>query len=706
MNRIIFALLLTVLAFLFCNAAMLPAAAQTVHALLIIMDEDHLAQEGEDGIGPGCAVDRHYIENLLLSNVEDICKVETKTLLSSDGTATPRQVARWLDSVNSASDDVVFIYYSGHGGMGDWANQRTFLATLEEDLWRDDLVEWIDTKTGGARLKMLLTDCCSNTNEPPPKSQQIEKAAVTADVQMFKNLFLEHHGLLHITGATEGEFSWGSNPEYLDRPWTFLDGGYGGAFTRGIINALESGPDLNEDGFVSWEEVFIKTRENTMASFKASRFSDKALRDMERLGITNQTPKAYSLPGNSYSPHSANRSLSTPFLVTGNVTGDGTDDEFGKDEHVHRDIPITDVYFDILDIDNAETQFEIPDVPWGGECRVEVQLTTQVIGTSEIEITANAKLFEGTSEWTNDLEDEDTITFKVGVNDGKVSQVIRLRNTETGGGDHAKITFSFSVGPPGMVLIPAGEFQMGSNNGYDDEKPVHTVYMDAFYMDVYEVTMGQYKAFVQATGHRALPAWADKYSPTDLHPVVGVSQYDAWAYAKWAGKRLPSEAEWEKAARGGLVGAGYPWGSSLSNIATQANFADRNLENWPDSWNVKEKRRWDLQGMELHDDDDGYTYCAPVDSYLPNGYGLYNMAGNVWEWCLDGYEADFYARSPHRDPYRTPIVSVEGESDSRVLRGGSWGSSASVLRVADRGRASPTDASGYVGFRCARDVTP
>ena len=698
MNRIIFALLLTVWAFLFCNAAMLPAAAQTVHALLIIMDEDHLAQEGEDRLGPGCAVDRHYIENLLLSNVEDVCKVETKTLLSSDGTATPRQVARWLDSVNSASDDVVFVYYSGHGGMGDWASQRTYLATLEERLWRDDLVEWIDKKTGGARLKMLITDCCSNTNEPPPKSH-IEKAAVTADVQMFKNLFLEHHGLLHITGATEGEIAWASPPEHLDRPWTFLDGGYGGMFTRGIINALESGPDLNEDGFVSWEEVFIKTRENTMASFKASIFSDKTLRDMERLGITNQTPKAYSLPGNSYSPHSANRSLSTPFLVSGNVTVDGTDDEFGKDEHVHRDIPITDVYFDILDIDDAETQFEVPDVPWGGECRVEVQLTTQVIGTSEIEITANAKLFEGTSEWTNDLEDEDTITFKVGVNDGKVSREIRLRNTETGGGDHAEITFSFSVGPPGMVLIPAGEFQMGSDRGAAYEKPVHTVYVDAFYMDVYEVTMGQYKAFVQATGHRALPTWAVGYSPTDLHPVVGVSWYDAKAYAKWAGKRLPTEAEWEKAARGGLVGADYPWGNNSWNVATQANFADSNLENWPDNWDWKEEKRTALRAMETSHANDGYTYCAPVDSYLPNGYGLYNMAGNVWEWCLDGYEADFYARSPHRNPLATT-------DDLRVLRGGSWLSSARYLRVAGRGWAAPTGTSVTIGFRCVRAVTP
>ena len=251
--------------------------------------------------------------------------------------------------------------------------------------------------------------------------------------------------------------------------------------------------------------------------------------------------------------------------------------------------------------------------------------------------------------------------------------------------------------PADMVLIPSGEFQMGSSysEADSDEKPVHTVYVDAFYMDKHEVTNAQFKAFVDAN-----PQWQKVRISRDYHdgeylnywngniypqgmgnyPVVYVSWYAAMAYARWAGKRLPTEAEWEKAARGGLVGQKYPWGNGIDS--TRANFG-RNV---------------------------GKT--TPVGSYTANGYGLYDMAGNVWEWCLDEYDADFYARSPLRNPVsgaESPDQIVKRFTrvkPDRVLRGGSWFSGAPLLRVATRIRLTPAFTNVTSGFRCARDVNP
>ncbi len=254
-----------------------------------------------------------------------------------------------------------------------------------------------------------------------------------------------------------------------------------------------------------------------------------------------------------------------------------------------------------------------------------------------------------------------------------------------------------------MVLIPAGAFQMGSNDpeAWWGEKPVHTVFVDAFYMDTHEVTNGAYQRFVLANPewqkdridrkyHNGvyLVDWDGTTYPEGKgdHPVVYVSWYAAMAYAQWAGKRLPSEAEWEKAARGGLVGMKYPWGNSIS--AADANY-----------------------GNNVGD-------TTAVGSYAANGYGLYDMSGNVWEWCLDAWDEDFYSRSPGRNPLSgvnsmsmadvglilDDYLSVKS---IRVLRGGSWTNYAQSVRVAYRNNVTPTRTFGNPGFRCARAaVTP
>ena len=247
--------------------------------------------------------------------------------------------------------------------------------------------------------------------------------------------------------------------------------------------------------------------------------------------------------------------------------------------------------------------------------------------------------------------------------------------------------------PLGMVLIPTGEFQMGSGES-DDEQPVHTVYIDSFYMDKYEVTNAQYKAFVNANPkwrkdqilsvyHDGdyLKHWNGNNYPSGEgeHPVTYVSWYAAMAYANWTGKRLPTEAEWEKAARGGLIAKKYPWGNSIDS--TKANY-NKNI---------------------------GDT--TPIGQYSPNAYGLYDMSGNVAEWCLDAYNQDFYKDASRQNPIAdASVLSVttnfsKVSTGPRVLRGGSWSQLSQYVRVADRTKGAPTLSYFGAGFRCVKVIS-
>ena len=255
-----------------------------------------------------------------------------------------------------------------------------------------------------------------------------------------------------------------------------------------------------------------------------------------------------------------------------------------------------------------------------------------------------------------------------------------------------------------MVLVPAGPFTMGSAFGDQAEGPVHRVYLKAYWIDRYEVTNVQFGHFIGATGyettaetrgeswvHSLASIWqpipgaqwdAPRGPDSDLtglldHPAVHVSFFDAQAYCDWAGLRLPTEAEWEKAARG-TDERTYPWGEEV----------DRSRGNYG------------AESCCQPDDDDRYYFTSPVGTY-PNGvspYRAHDMAGNVWEWVADWYAEDYYAWSAEDNP-RGP-----GSGTFRVLRGGSWADVPIDLRTTYRIRLEPTDTADINGFRCVQYV--
>lgn len=260
-----------------------------------------------------------------------------------------------------------------------------------------------------------------------------------------------------------------------------------------------------------------------------------------------------------------------------------------------------------------------------------------------------------------------------------------------------------------MVLVKGGRFTMGTNDGFPYEAPAHEVVVDDFYLDETEVTVAQFEAFVRDTGYvteaerykwsgvfdvrtgewgRSDGAtWRQPEGPgsssAPQEPVVQVSWNDAVAYANWAGKRLPTEAEFEYAARGGLKGKTYAWGDSLVPGGKYlANF-------------------WQGSFPAANVSSDGYLRRAPVGSFPANQFGLRDVIGNVWEWCHDWFAEDYYQHSPMKNP-KGPESGAE-----RVVRGGSWMCSENYctgFRVAARMHSGPDSGLDNTGFRCAKDA--
>jgi len=236
-----------------------------------------------------------------------------------------------------------------------------------------------------------------------------------------------------------------------------------------------------------------------------------------------------------------------------------------------------------------------------------------------------------------------------------------------------------------MVLVPAGPFPMGvpkgDRDGGRDEYPRHEVYLDAYYIDKFEVTNGRYLEFVRATGHRppqnvkdpSRNLWQGGLIPESIadRPVINVDWYDADAYCKWAGKHLPTEAEWEKAARG-TDDRRFPWG---------------NVE--PTHKHLNYNQRWQ-----------GEKTLMPVGSYVAgkSPFGAYDMAGNVWEWVADWYDPLYYEQSPERNP-KGPELGTH-----KVLRSSGWEVETPLVRSVTRVKSDPLNRNHSTGFRCAADA--
>jgi formylglycine-generating enzyme len=229
----------------------------------------------------------------------------------------------------------------------------------------------------------------------------------------------------------------------------------------------------------------------------------------------------------------------------------------------------------------------------------------------------------------------------------------------------------------GMALIPAGTFTMGRTRETPDDKtgmrplvlrddrPPHKVTLDEFWMDTHEVTQAQYAEFVKKTGHRTPYHWLNGKLPEgkEKHPVHNVDWNDATAYCKWAGKRLPTEAEWERAARGGLEGQDYPWGDKITPADARFNTAEG---------------------------------PGPVGSYKPNAFGLYDMAGSVSEWCNDWFERTYYESSPAKNPQGPETGQY------KIIRGGSWADGPRRVTVFFRNWVRPNQTTPNLGFRCVQ----
>lgn len=581
---------------------------------------------------------------------------ESNVVTLIDAQATKKGITRALADLASkrriAKDDAVLIFFSGHGQtvslqnggeMGymlpydaevDLADPTDFSAYYATCIGMDEL-QRLSPGIPAKHVLFLIDACYSGL-------AATSRGGLSSEIPNYLAKVASLNVRQIITAGLKGE-------ESLEKP----EWGHG-AFTYKLLEALETGvADFNSDGILTARELGVHLR-NVVPN------------------IANQTPQPAYFGGEG------------EFLFI------PTD-------------PQEPIKLEGVKLDTTPPQIRLtyPVVRNGGEIRLELPQSGEII--LEGTITDDGRVADVTLAGQRVvLRGNRWFSIPLRVKAGRKYD-LHFRATDSAK-NNADYRFTIVIPEPlidkrgemppqgttvgenraEMVWIEGGTFEMGSNDGGSGEKPIHTVTVSGFDMDVHEVTNAQYRKFIQATGH-AEPRYFNnsKYNQPN-HPVVGVSWRDAMAYAIWAGKRLPTEAEWEYAARGGLKGKKYAWGDEAPDAGGtyRANYDPGNYS------------------------EDGYRYTAPVKSYPPNGYGLYDMAGNVYEWCLDEYAPDFYKNSPSLNPVaggQTPDGTINQYKNSgaeRMLRGGSWYDNNNNVRVANRFRNRPDNRNYGNGFRC------
>ena len=577
-----------------------------------------------------------------------------------DEQATLQNIKNALSDIaaKATENDRVLVYYSGHGQTLELkgGGQMGFLVPVEGSTRDDRLystcLPMADVKTISSLISakhiLFLVDACysglaaSTQRGLPPETK------------LYLKQIASEKGRQVITAGSKGEASeerseWGH-----------------GAFTYELLEGLGTGlADLDNDGIITSQELgeFLKSKVARISQHKQTP-QFKFLTDEEGefvfLCDGEVTTSAGTTPEEVKKP-----SVGTVKTLYGNLQIDNFID--GQ------------LYIDGKEISKVSSGTVIP-------------VNNLTVGDHVIKIASARGDFVVSST----------------VEEGKTTTLTSRLLSPTGLGPQAKINVPASIDD--MVWVEGGSFEMGSNDGDVNEKPVHRVSVDGFYMDKYEVSVAKFKQFVDVTGYRTEAeklgygniwtgsSW-EKRSGVDWrcdeegnlrqedqmnHPVIHVSWNDAIAFARWAGKRLPTEAEWEYAAKCGSKQYKYSWGNGEPVGKKGGNIADEAAKRKCPGWTV-------LSGY-----DDGFVFSSPIGYFEPNDFGLYDMTGNVWEWCSDWYDKDYYRKSPEQNP--------QGPSNggARVTRGGAWNYLPSFARSATRVYDRPWTSYCDRGFRCVR----